>query len=96
VLVVTSREISGGRLKTPDLKAPPDSWGEREIGYRFGKPGKWAVGLFSVLGRGVPEALFIFFLFSFLFLFSKFFHIICKNASNQFKPLSEIFEKSMQ
>jgi hypothetical protein len=30
--------------------------------------------------------------FSFYFFcFSKFFHIIRKNASNQFKPLSEIF-----
>jgi hypothetical protein len=40
-----------------------------------------------------PSALFLFSLFSFSFSFSDFYllHIICKNVSNQFKPISKIF-----
>jgi hypothetical protein len=50
-------------------------------------------GLASSLGQnGAPWPFHIFSSFLlFLFLFSYFFYIICKNASNQFKPLSEIF-----
>jgi hypothetical protein len=44
--------------------------------------------LFSVLGRGVPEASFYFFSFSlpFPFMFSLFLHILFKFDSNRFKP----------
>jgi hypothetical protein len=66
--------------------------GKRDQGYRFGK-GFLGRGLISSSGpKGFPEALFlIFFSFLlFLFLFSHFFCIFYKNASNQFKPLSKI------
>jgi hypothetical protein len=46
------------------------------------------------LGRfGFPAAFssFFYFFFLFLFLFSDLIQIFCENASNPFKPLSEIF-----
>jgi hypothetical protein len=50
-------------------------------------------GLVAVLGRKGSRGPISYFSFSssFPFLFSYFFCIFCKNASNQFKPLSEIF-----
>jgi hypothetical protein len=61
-----------------------------DTGSGWGVAGPWACS-----GRGLewfPGSSFIFFLF-FLFFFSDFsyfFHRFCKNAPNQFKPLSEI------
>jgi hypothetical protein len=48
---------------------------------RFGPPGPFPIFDFF----------FIFHFSFFLFCFSYFFYTICKNASNQFKLLSEIF-----
>jgi hypothetical protein len=66
-------------------------------GYRFG----FDIGprLASGVGpKGFPGSVFIFFssLLLFFFLFSYFFHRFCKNVPNQFKPLSEILQKSLQ
>jgi hypothetical protein len=61
-------------------------------GYRFGAGCCWAVGSFWPWAGMVPGVQFHVFLFLslFFFCFSYFFHRFCKNAPNQFKPLSEI------
>jgi hypothetical protein len=59
----------------------------------FWPGGPWAASRAGLNGipRPVLHFYFVFLFLLFLFCFSYFFHIICKNASNQFKPLSEIF-----
>jgi hypothetical protein len=71
--------------------------GKGETGYRFGFL-RWAADLFRYWAEIVPGALFLFlFLLSlFPFLFSCFFYIFCKNASNQIKPISKILQNSQQ
>jgi hypothetical protein len=72
---------------------PTHQWGKRPAAYPFGSEAVLGRGGFNGWADLVPLALFFLFYFFFLFLFSDFhfFHIICKNASNQFKPLLEIF-----
>jgi hypothetical protein len=71
---------------------PPviDGRGEKLTPSGFWPGGPWAASRAGL--NGIPRPVFIFFVFFlFFFCFSNFFPIICKNASNQFKPLSEIF-----
>jgi hypothetical protein len=86
-----------GEKKPPELMMPTGgshlSLVEEGREYPFGILPGWAVGRLRDWAEWLPRGLFlIFFSFLlFLFLFSKFFYIFCKNISNQFKPLSEIF-----
>jgi hypothetical protein len=71
---------------------------ERAGGYRFGAGRCWAVAGFWSWAERLPGVRFHIFLFftPFLFLFSYLIHRFCKNVPNQFKPLSEILQKSLQ
>jgi hypothetical protein len=56
-------------------------------------------GLILAVGRKGSRGPFSYFFSSlllFFFYFSYFFHRFCKNAPNQFKPLSEILQNSQQ
>jgi hypothetical protein len=67
--------------------------GEKSTGSGLRGSGPWAD---SEAGPdGFPGALFIYFssFFSFLFLFSEFFQIFCKNTSIQIKLLPEILNR---
>jgi hypothetical protein len=92
----------GGSRARPRLwlekEGDPDEWAPLVSGWRswaaypFGAKRYWA-GAESQAGPiWFPWHLFYFSLFLFPFSFSNFylFHIICKNASKQSKPLSEV------
>jgi hypothetical protein len=95
-MALSSGVIHGWRRKTLMW---PDEWGPHvsEIREKIRD-----TDLVCLTGRGWllhtgpkgcpgPFSYFIFFFSLFLFLFSYFFYNFCKNASNQLKPLSEIF-----
>jgi hypothetical protein len=77
-------ELTGGvHLSVGEGEVAGTSSGEAGVGRgrKLAWPGSVPLGLLSLF----------FVLFIFLFLLSLFFPIFCKNASNQIKPLSEIF-----
>jgi hypothetical protein len=85
-----SGEVCGRRRKTTDGWGPLSVREGEGIGYRFGK---WLSGPRAHFCSGpnrFPGVRFCFYFsfFFFLFLFFLFLCIFCKNASNQFKPLS--------
>jgi hypothetical protein len=64
------------------------SLGRRESAYRFGFNPGWAEAEMFAGPDLFPEALFYFFFFFSSFSVFYFLCNFCKNASNQFKPLS--------
>jgi hypothetical protein len=85
-------DLTGGSGLTGGVHAVSER--KRNRGYRFG----FLLGLradFPYWAESLPRALFWFFLL-FHFSFFYFFHIFCKNVSNQFKPNSKFFQYSKQ
>jgi hypothetical protein len=80
-------------LVGPTHQRGKERTGGTALGLILGRGWLLELGRKASLGSFSYFSLLCFFYF---FYFSYFFHRFCKNAPNQFKPLSEILQKSLQ
>jgi hypothetical protein len=92
-MATVSRGEETAGVDDADRWVPPVIGGRGErVPFRdFSQVGHGPLAGLGRMASPGPYFLIFFSFLLFLFLFSYFSYIICKNASNQFKPLSEIF-----